>query len=133
MEKKVSLGLKIWLWFIIVTNGISVISDVTSLGDSLVSSLISIVVSGLLIYACVMIMFQMKKMGFKLMCIIYIVNAVISVVLSLIVGVAAGAVAGSAGAGLAGGLIGAVIVIIAAAIYPLVTYLLMKKDWDMFE
>ena len=67
MEKQISKGLKIWLWFVIIMNGLSAISNVTKIGQNALGSIISIVLEAVLIYSCVLIMFQMKKFGFKLM------------------------------------------------------------------
>lgn len=133
MEKSISTGLKVWLWIVIVLNGLSVISNLTKIGSNPFGSIVSIVLEAVMIYACIMIMFQMKKLGFKLMVIMAVVNAVFSVIASVIGGIAAGAITGSAAVGIAGGVIAAIFTIIIAAICPLVTYLLMKKDWDMFE
>ena len=133
MEKQISKGLKIWLWFVIIMNGLSAISNVTKIGQNALGSIISIVLEAVLIYSCVLIMFQMKKFGFKLMCIAAGVNAVVSVLIVILAGVVAGAAMGSASAGIAGGLVGAVLVVIVAAICPLITYFLMKPQWDVFE
>lgn len=133
MEKQISTGLKVWLWFVIVVNGLSAVKNVFNIGSSPLSTVISIVVEAALIYACVMIMFQMKKFGFKLMCIVAIVNAVLSILIMIIAGAAAGALTGSAAVGLASGAIGIVVVIIGAALCPLITYLLMKSQWEIFE
>lgn len=133
MEKSVSTGLKVWLWIVMVLNGIETISSLLQIGDSPLSAIWGAVVSALMIYACVLIMFKMKKLGFKIMVIITVINAVVSVVIAVVAGLAAGAIAGSAAVGIAGGLIGAVILVLFSAILPLVTYLLMKKDWNMFE
>lgn len=133
MEKNISTGLKVWLWIVIVMNGISAVRNVFNIAKNPLSTIITIVIEALMIYACVLIMFQMKKFGFKLMCIAAIINAVVSVVVVVIAGLAVGALGGSAAAGLAGGLVGAVLVVIMAAICPLITYFLMKKNWDMFE
>lgn len=133
MEKQISTGLKIWLWVVIVFNGLSAISNLTKIGQSPLGSIISILLEAALIYSCVLIMFQMKKLGFKLMCITAGVNAVVSVLIVILAGAVAGAVAGSATVGIAGGLVGAVLVVIIAAICPLITYFLMKPQWDVFE
>ena len=103
------------------------------IGQNALGSIISIVLEAVLIYSCVLIMFQMKKFGFKLMCIAAAVNAVVSVLIVILAGVVAGAAMGSASAGIAGGLVGAVLVVIVAAICPLITYFLMKPQWDVFE
>lgn len=132
MERDISTGLKVWLWIVIVFNGLSAISSLTSIGDSPVSTIISIILDAIMIYACVMIMFQKKKLGFKLMVIFAVINAVVSIVVLVLAGIAAGALLGSAAAGFATALIGIVIAVICAVICPLVTYLLMKKDWDLF-
>ena len=63
MEKQISKGLKIWLWFVIIMNGLSAISNVTKIGQNALGSIISIVLEAVLIYSCVLIMFQMKKFG----------------------------------------------------------------------
>lgn len=133
MEKSVSTGLKVWLWIIIVLNGLSAVGSLFSIGNAPLSSILSVVLNAVMVYACIMILFQMKKLGFKLMCIIAVVNAIVSIVMTLVIGAAAGAAAGSTALGIAGGIVGAVFIIISAAIVPGVTYLLMKKDWAMFE
>lgn len=133
MEKQISTGLKIWLWVVIVFNGLGAITNLTQIGQSPLGSIISILLEAALIYSCVLIMFQMKKLGFKLMCIVAGVNALYSVVSVILVAVIAGAVAGSASIGLASGLVGAVLAVVLAAICPLITYFLMKPQWDMFE
>lgn len=133
MEKSVSTGLKVWLWVIIGFNGISVLGSLGSITSAPLSTIISIVLNAGMIAAGILIMFKMKKAGFKIMVAVAAVNAVVSVVLAIIAGTAVGAVAGSASVGLAGGIMAAVIAVVIAAICPLVTYALMKKDWDMFD
>lgn len=133
MEKQISTGLKIWMWFVIIVNGLSVIKNITEIGKSPLSSIINILLEAVLIYSCVLIMFQMKKLGFKLMCITAGVNAAVSVLVVILAGAAAGVIAGNASVGIAGGLVGAVLVVIMAAICPLITYFLMKPQWDIFE
>lgn len=133
MEKSVSTGLKVWLWIIIVFNGINVLTSLGSIAISPLSTLINIVLNAGMIAAGILIMFKMKKVGFKIMVAVAAVNAVVAVVLTIIAGTAVGAVAGSASVGLAGGIVAAVIAVIIAAICPLITYALMKKDWDMFD
>lgn len=133
MEKQISTGLKIWLWVVIVFNGLGAISNLTKIGQSPLASIIGILLEAALIYACVLIMFKTKKLGFKLMCIVAGVNALYSVVSVILIAVIAGAVAGSASIGLASGLVGAVLAVVLAAICPLITYFLMKSQWDMFE
>lgn len=129
MEKQISTGLKIWLWFVIVMNGLGVIINVIRMGQSPLDSIISILLEAALIYSCVLIMFKTKKLGFKLMCITAGVNAAISVVIAILVGVLAGVIIGNASIGLAG----AVWAVIRTAVCPLITYFLMKPQWDMFE
>lgn len=133
MEKKISTGLKVWLWLVIIANGWNLIKNVMAIGDSPLAAIFSIVVEGVMIYGAVLIMFKTKKLGFKLMCIAVGVNAVLSIILMLFVGVAAGAATGSAAVGVASSVIAVMLVIIGAIFNPLITYLLMKKDWDMFE
>lgn len=133
MEKQISTGLKVWLWVVIVFNGLGAISNLTSIGQSPLASIISILLEAALIYSCVLIMFKTKKLGFKLMCIVAGVNALYTIVNVILVAIVAGAVVGSASIGLASGLVGAVLAVILAAICPLITYLLMKSQWDMFD
>lgn len=133
MEKQISTGLKVWLWVVIVFNGLGAISNLTSIGQSPLASIISILLEAALIYSCVLIMFKTKKLGFKLMCIVAGVNALYTIVNVILVAIVAGAAVGSASIGLASGLVGAVLAVILAAICPLITYLLMKSQWDMFE
>lgn len=133
MEKQISTGLKIWLWFVIIMNGLSAITNVTKIGQSPLSSIISILLEAALIYSCVLIMFQTKKLGFKLMCIVAGVSALYSVIVVILAGAAAGVIAGSASVGIASGVIGAVLAVVMAAICPLITYFLMKPQWDVFE
>lgn len=133
METKVSTGLKVWLWIVIVWNAIGAIGNVTSIADSPVATIISIVLEVVTIYAAVLIMFQTKKLGFKLMCGVAVANVVVTIVTAIFAGILAGALAGNAVIGLIGAIVGIIISIIIIAISPLITYLLMKKDWDMFE
>lgn len=133
MERSVSTGLKVWLWILIVLDGISAAGSLMQIGDSVFNALWGVASNAIMIYACVLIMFQRKKLGFKIMVIMTAIGAVVSVVLAVVGGMAAGAIAGNAAVGVAGGLVAAVIVVLLSAICPLVTYLLMKKDWDMFE
>ena len=133
MEKQISTGLKVWLWVVIVFNGLGAISNLTSIGQSPLASIISILLEAALIYSCVLIMFKTKKLGFKLMCIVAGVNALYTIVNVILVAIVAGAAVGSASIGLASGLVGAVLAVILAAICPLITYLLMKSQWDMFD
>ncbi len=133
MEKNVSTGLKVWLWIVIVLNALSALGNLTSIGDAPVTAIISIVLEAVMIYAAVLIMFQTKKLGFKLMCLVAIVNVVVSIITVIFTGIIAGALAGNALVGLISGIIGIITSIIIAAICPLITYLFMKKDWDMFE
>lgn len=133
MEKSVSTGLKVWLWVIIVFNGISVLGSLGSIASAPLQTIISIVLNAGMIAAGMLIMFKMKKAGFKIMVAVAAVNAVKAVILAILAGTVAGVATGSASVGLAGGIMAAVIAVVIAAICPLVTYALMKKDWDMFD
>lgn len=133
METKVSTGLKVWLWIVIVLNAISALGNLGSIANSPVATIISIVLEVIMIYAAVLIMFQTKKLGFKLMCGVAVANVVVTIITAIFAGVLAGALAGNAMIGLIGAIIGIIFSVIIIAICPLVTYLLMKKDWDMFE
>lgn len=133
MEKSVSTGLKVWLWVIIVFSGLSVLGSFGSIASAPLPTIISIVLDAGMIAAGILIMFKMKKAGFKIMVAVAAVNAVWAVVLAILAGTVAGVATGSASVGLAGGIMAAVIAVVIAAICPLVTYALMKKDWDMFD
>lgn len=132
METKVSTGLKVWLWIVIVLNAISALGNISSIGSAPVTTIISIALEAAMIYAAVLIMFQTKKLGFKIMCAVAVVNVVVTIITSIFAGVLAAALAGTAVIGLIAAIIGIIFSVILIAICPLVTYLLMKKDWDMF-
>lgn len=130
MEKQISTGLKIWLWFVIIMHGLGAISNLTSIEQNPLRSIICILLYAAMIYSCVLIMFQTKKLGFKLMCIASGGNAlysIASVILALVF------IAENVASGIVAGLVGAVSVAAMAAICPLITYFLIKSQWDMFE
>lgn len=133
MEKSVSTGLKVWLWIIIVLSGLNALTNLRDIVSSPVSTVINLALNAIYIYACVLIMFQMKKFGLKLMVIIATIQAVLAVLAFVLVGLLGGAALGSMVGGAVTGLIGAIISILLAAVYPGITYLFMKKDWAMFE
>lgn len=132
METNVSTGLKVWLWIVIVLNAISALGNIGSIVSSPVSTIISIALEAAMIYAAVLIMFQTKKLGFKIMCAVAVVNVVVTIITAIFAGIFAGALVGNAFIGLIGAIVGIIFSVILIAICPVLTYVLMKKDWDMF-
>lgn len=109
-------GAKVWLWIVFVLNiiafvfaAIGVIGLTALLGPLvLVATLLSLVVEVILIVGVAMLLFKGKKIGFYLL----VACAVIGLILNLISGAAI------------------VKSIISAVVMPLITYLLIKKQWD---
>lgn len=103
-------GLKVWLWFIFVVNIISTIT--VGLAALIVPMLwASVAAEILLIVGICLLLFGKKKVGFYLIC----GCAVISFVINLIAGT---------------NLVSAIFGLVAC---PLITFLLMKSDWENFQ
>lgn len=110
-------GLKGWLWFVLVVNAISAISN---LGLYAIASLIKggvllitlcLISSALIIAGTAILLFTRKKLGFYLMCACALINLILNIVMGN----------------------NLVIAIISAVLCPLITFLLMRKEWDAFQ
>lgn len=109
-------GLKGWLWFVLIVNIISAISTfslfaIASLvrgGFAIIT--VSLVCSALIIAGTAMLLFARKRVGFYLMC----ACALVGLVMNIVIGN------------------NLVLAIISAILCPLITFLLMRKEWDAF-
>lgn len=105
-----SKGLKVWLWVIFVINILSAVSMLVLVAMNPLY-IVSIIAEILLIAGICMLLFCQKKLGFYLLC----AGAVVAFILNLVLGL-----------GILRALVGLIVT-------PLVTYLLMKNDWDTFK
>ncbi len=104
-------GLKVWLWIIFILSIIGCILNIIAAIAIPVNWLM--VIGGLcIVVGSAIILFQIKKLGFYFICL----AAVISFIGNIVIG----------SYSIIAALIGAIIV-------PLITYLLMKKNWTQFS
>jgi len=108
--RKMSSGLKIWLWIVLVLNALSLVGTIIAaiLAPLLFFSAIGTV---LIIVGVCMILFKQKKLGF------YIICGTVAIVLVFNI------IGGN----------GIILSIISAVIMPGITYLFMKPTWDSFS
>lgn len=110
-------GLKGWLWFVLVVNALSAIStfrlySIAALvrgGFAIVT--VSLVCSALIIAGTAVLLFARKKVGFYLMC----ACALLGLIMNIVIGN------------------NLIVSIISAVLCPLITFLLMRKEWDAFQ
>lgn len=110
-------GLKVWLWLVLVVNALSAIStfrlySVAALvtgGYAIVT--VSLVCSALIIAGTAILLFARKKLGFYLMC----ACALLGLIMNIVIGN------------------NLIVSIISAVLCPLITFLLMRKEWDAFQ
>lgn len=130
MEKTtLNTGLKVWLWIIFVINIIAAVAAlITVFGAAAVSAtlglgagytvlcLLSLILEVALVVGIAMMLFAQKKLGFYLLC----ATAVVAFVVNLIT------------YGMLSALtpVNIVRAVVSMILFPLVTYLLAKKDWD---
>lgn len=136
MEKTISTGLKVWLWIVLVLNALGLVENLLSFGSAgVLSILINIVLGAAMIYACVALLFQYKKLGFQLILIVSAVKAVVAVINVIYIAVTLGAMFSGAGglATLLAGVGGTILAVLLAAVVPLITWLLIKNQMDVFE
>ncbi len=113
---ELNTGAKVWLWIIFVINIITlvvsiptILTGITLLGPTYtLLSVISIVVSCVFVAGIAVLLFGHKKVGFYLM--------VVAAVASLILNIALGT--------------NIVRAIISAVLCPLITYFVIKSQWD---
>lgn len=112
-----SSGLKGWLWFVLVINAVSAFSAlglfavVSLVKGGVVVILLSLACSALMIAGTAMLLFARKKVGFYLMCACALAGLVMNIVMGN----------------------NLVLAIVSAVLCPLITFLLMRKEWDAFQ
>ncbi len=110
-------GLKVWLWIVLVVNALSAISTCRLFGvaalvpGGVAIVALSLVCSALIIAGTAVLLFARKKLGFYLMCACALLGLIMNIVMRT-------------------NLIAA---IISAVFCPLITFLLMRKEWDAFQ
>ena len=103
-----STGAKVWLWLVLVVNVLSCVSIALVLLIAPAAAIISLVLELILIAGVVLLLFRRQRIGFYLLC--------VCSVLSLIVNIISGT--------------GIVRAIVSAVLFPLITYLVIKNQWN---
>lgn len=101
-------GAKVWLWIVLILNVLSCIPVLALIVLSPVIAIITLVLEIILIAGVVLLLFKQQKMGFYLLCACSVLSAIFNIV---------------SGTGI-------IRAVISAVLFPLITYLVIKSNWD---
>ena len=103
-------GLKVWLWFVFVVQILSCISVVIAIAVNPIF-IVSLIASALIIIGCALLLFKTMKLGYFMMCGGAVVNLIVNLIFKTNI----------------------IIALLGLILMPLITYLLMKDDWNNFK
>lgn len=101
-------GAKVWMWIVLVANGLSCLGILPVFAISPVLAIITLVLEIILIVGVIMLLFKRQKIGFYLLC----VCAVLTMIFNIILGT---------------GIIRAVAGVI---LMPTITFLVIRDQWN---
>lgn len=110
-EKKMTKGCKIWLWILFIAQIISAISGAAVVRIEPSTGIYTIVVSGVAAIGIAILLFMHKRYGFYLYVLVVLVGLVINIKNGINIGMA----------------------VFMAVVSPLITFLFMQKNQDVFD
>lgn len=110
-EKRMTKGCKIWLWIVFIAQIISAISGAAVVRIEPSTGIYTIAVSGVAAIGIAILLFMHKRYGFYLYVLVVLVGLVINIKNGINIGMA----------------------VFMAVVSPLITFLFMQKNQDVFD
>lgn len=101
-------GARIWLWIVLVLNVLSCVSVFLVITVVPVLAIINIVLEIVLMAGVAMLLFKQRKIGFYILCACSIITGILNIVLGVNI----------------------IRAVLSAVLFPLITYLFIKNNWN---